>query len=108
MTYRPPEAGVLVFGHGLLAFFESRDRQGIGKSERSARFRFKEELVRHTAVLVFMTSSLADVLEKRGQFHLCVSGRKGLLTDLVTGAFGISEGWKLNTPLESSTMSVLP
>lgn len=34
--------------------------------------------------------------------------RVGVFTDFVTDAFGINEGWKLNTPFESSTKSVLP
>lgn len=66
MTYRPPEPGQLVFGHGFLTFLEGGDRKGVGKGERSARFGLEEELMGDTAVFVFVASSLANVLEKGG------------------------------------------
>lgn len=70
MAYRPPEACVLIFGHGFLAFFESRDGQRIRECERSARFGLEEELVGDTAVFIFVASSLANVLKERGLVSL--------------------------------------
>lgn len=64
--------------------------------------------MRDTAVFIFVASSLANVLENGGQYRRYGDVRDRVFTDFVTGAFGINEGWKLNTPLESSTMSVLP
>lgn len=61
----------------------------------------------NTAVLVFVAPSLPDVL-RNGQSYRWGNVRRRQFTDFVTGAFGINEGWKLNTPLESSTMKVLP
>ena len=62
----------------------------------------------NTAVFVFVASSLANVLKKGGSVHWTCWCSEWVFTDFVTGAFGINEGWKLKTPLESSTISVLP
>lgn len=68
MAYGPVEPDVLVSGHGPTTFFECRDWEGVGKGEWGARFGFEEVEMGDTTVLVFVTSSLANVLRNRISF----------------------------------------
>lgn len=63
VEYAPPHAHSLIVIHASGAFFERRNGERVGKSKRCSWSRLKEDLVGDTAVLVFMTSSLADALQ---------------------------------------------
>ena len=63
MADAPPKAGILFSGHTSSAFLERGDWEGVWKGQRSAGSGFEEELVGYTAMLVFVTSPLANALD---------------------------------------------
>lgn len=62
MADAPPKTGLLFAGHASPAFFEGRDGKGIGERKWGSGRRLEKDLMRHAAVLVFVTSPLANAL----------------------------------------------
>jgi hypothetical protein len=82
----------LVAGHASSAFFEGGYVEGIGEGEGRTGFGLEAELVGYTAVFVFVTSSLTNVLEEICQLQITSEGTLGLHTDFVVAAFAIDIG----------------